>query len=288
MRRFAIVLAALALGCAHGGPKQPPISISPLAQGPGESIVVQQAVLLFDASSTIVEHDLFNPQKRVFRGFVDGMPQGTYLAEAVAFGGYDRQRLPLAPFARPPLQAHADSIEMLREGTPIDRVLGEVAESLGGKSERAAVVLFSDGLATDPVGRDVESSLVVEQARAVAAGYRGTVCFHTVQAGSDPAGTALLQEIAKLTPCGSYRTLASVSEAAGLTQFERQVFVGAAPAMASAPGDADGDGVLDPSDQCPRTPRGVKVDTRGCWTLPDLEFDTSSATMRDLLIVLLV
>jgi OmpA-OmpF porin, OOP family len=36
------------------------------------------------------------------------------------------------------------------------------------------------------------------------------------------------------------------------------------PAPAPAPKDTDGDGVLDTVDQCPNTPKGVQVDTRGC------------------------
>ena len=36
------------------------------------------------------------------------------------------------------------------------------------------------------------------------------------------------------------------------------------PPTAAAPRDSDGDGVLDDVDQCPNTPRGVRVDARGC------------------------
>lgn len=36
------------------------------------------------------------------------------------------------------------------------------------------------------------------------------------------------------------------------------------PAPPPAPKDSDGDGVLDGTDQCPNTPKGVQVDTRGC------------------------
>ena len=36
------------------------------------------------------------------------------------------------------------------------------------------------------------------------------------------------------------------------------------PPVPPAPKDTDGDGVLDSVDQCPNTPKGVQVDTRGC------------------------
>jgi OOP family OmpA-OmpF porin len=39
---------------------------------------------------------------------------------------------------------------------------------------------------------------------------------------------------------------------------------GKIPAAAAEPLDSDGDGVMDGEDQCPGTPRGVAVDSRGC------------------------
>ena len=48
--------------------------------------------------------------------------------------------------------------------------------------------------------------------------------------------------------------------------------------------DSDGDGVLDSKDQCPGTPRGTKVDSRGCPEIPDLtgvNFDHDKATLQD-------
>lgn len=55
-----------------------------------------------------------------------------------------------------------------------------------------------------------------------------------------------------------------------------------APAPAPAPGpvDSDGDGVLDPQDRCPGTPKGAKVDARGCWVLSGLLFDTDKSTIK--------
>lgn len=58
-----------------------------------------------------------------------------------------------------------------------------------------------------------------------------------------------------------------------------------APApVAAAPADTDRDGVLDPSDRCPDTPRGVAVDSSGCTqqgeiTLAGVGFETNSATL---------
>ena len=41
------------------------------------------------------------------------------------------------------------------------------------------------------------------------------------------------------------------------------------------PVDTDGDGVYDYRDQCPGTPKGARVDERGCWVLSGVYFDTA-------------
>ncbi|MEQ8233730.1 MAG: OmpA family protein [Gammaproteobacteria bacterium] len=53
------------------------------------------------------------------------------------------------------------------------------------------------------------------------------------------------------------------------------------------PADTDGDGVIDPNDDCPGTPKGVKVNERGCpevgeklMTLEGVNFDYDSAKLR--------
>lgn len=52
-------------------------------------------------------------------------------------------------------------------------------------------------------------------------------------------------------------------------------------AMATKPGDDDGDGVTNDKDACPETPKGVDVDDRGCWVLAsELVFDFDSAVIK--------
>ena len=40
------------------------------------------------------------------------------------------------------------------------------------------------------------------------------------------------------------------------------------------------DGVYDDTDRCPNTPKGATVDSRGCWTLRNLKFDTNKAVIK--------
>lgn len=225
MRRVAAAWGAVcALGCA-ASPPQPPVVVAALAPAAGERVAVQQVVSVFDASATIVDRGLFAAQKSVYRGFVSGMPEGDYAAGAVAFGGHARQAVPLAPFSRTDLAQHAMGIAPLGEGTPLDRVLGELRERLGGRGERAAVVIWSDGSPSDPAGREIGTAPALEAARALAAAYGGELCFHTVQAGDDAGGADFLAALASLTPCGSHRALAEVRDPASLARFEREVFL---------------------------------------------------------------
>ena len=47
-------------------------------------------------------------------------------------------------------------------------------------------------------------------------------------------------------------------------------------------GDEDGDGVKDNVDACPGTPKGAKVDDRGCWALPnDVLFDFDKSVLKE-------
>ncbi len=151
-------------------------------------------------------------------------------------------------------------------------------------------MIISDGLATDYAGRADENQRTLEAARALAS-ERGDVCFHTIQSGDAAAGATLLRSISDLTSCGSFRNASSLGSASALQQFSSAVYLGgAAPApsrpapratpVAAALPDTDGDGVVDPRDDCPNTLRSARVDARGCWTLHDLRFAVNGAGIQ--------
>jgi OOP family OmpA-OmpF porin len=278
-RRVAISLSLLGAIACSTTPEVAPLGAGPITPGSGERVVVDHSYLVVDSSSS-VETD-FATEKAMVQSFVGAMPDGTYQSGAVAFGGYDRQGRSIDGFDRSALRNTADDLEYLSEGTPIDRVLGEVGDELSGKSGKAAVVIFSDGEPTDPVGRDLPEQQVLDAAKAMAGQYAGEVCIHTVQVGDSPEGAAFLKKLANTTSCGSSRSLGTIQNVAALQNFEREVFLGSAPAaVAAAPGDEDQDGVLDADDRCPGTPRGAKVDARGCWHIPNLNFAFDSAKIE--------
>ena len=272
---FLAVAVAAAGGCATAPiPYKAPISATP----PTGQVIVSQAVNLLDSSGS--QEALFADGKATLEALVGVMPDGSYSAGHVHFGGFEREATGMSAFNRSTLAAAAKNAAWLEGTTPIaDVITTDVGGLIGGSAGRAAVVLISDGRATDYAGREGMGDGAVAAAGALAKGRTGETCFHTIQTGNDPAGAATLQAIANASSCGSFRNATTLASASALQQFSRDVYLGTgAPApRAAAPGDADGDGVLDPNDACPGTLAAARVDGRGCWTLQGLQFAVNSA-----------
>jgi OOP family OmpA-OmpF porin len=279
MLRFALaVLAISALACASSNPT--PINAPVLAPGANETVSIDQLIVLVDASNSVNERTLFRDEKALVESFARSMPQGDYQTGSIAFGGFHRANAPLARFERTRVTAEAAEIVHLDEGTPIHKAIAEAGDALAGKSGRAAIVLYSDGKITSEGGKEIDQQLALDAVKAVQKRYAGTVCVHTVQIGDDPEGGAFLRQLADTTDCGSTRAASGVTTVATLQKFERDVFLGEAlPDVAAAPRDLDSDGVIDAHDQCPGTPRGAAVDSRGCWVVKGLRFATDSAVI---------
>lgn len=276
IRLGGLMIAALALAtaCAHTPmPYKTPISASP----PSGRLAVSQAVNLFDASGS--REVTFPESKATFESIVGVMPNGRYSAGNVVFGGFDREATGMSEFNRGQLAAAAKNASFLEGSTPIFEVIqSDLANSIRGRSGRAAVVLISDGLATDYVGRGGADDMTVEAARRLVSSRSGDTCFHTIQTGSDPAGASLLKALADVSACGSFRNASSLNSASALQDFSRAVYLGGEAAPV-AEGDSDRDGVMDSADACPNTLRNARVDARGCWTLRGISFAVNSADL---------
>jgi OOP family OmpA-OmpF porin len=250
-----------------------------VAPGPGESVVVDQSILIVDTSGSISRTDQFPGEKALAQSLVSAMPAGKYDAGAIAFGGVRREVHPLASFDRAGLAAYASEVDYLSEGTPLDQALTEAGAFLKGKSDHAAITVISDGKPTDVVGVEVPAQRALDAAKAITKSYQGKVCIHTIQVGSDPAGAAFLKDLSKATGCGSYRSASSLGTANALQSFQREVYLASAPAAAAVDGDDDEDGVKNSKDQCPHTPKLARVDERGCWVIANLHFATDSSAI---------
>ncbi|MGI9538647.1 MAG: OmpA family protein [Miltoncostaeaceae bacterium] len=264
--------------CASTPPPQP-IAAQVVTPGPGERVVVDQALVVTDASGSMTNGPEFGRAKALTRAFVAGMPNGSYGAGAIAFGGTERTNVPVAAFQRDPLARWAEGIPEFGKTTPVPSVIRESGAALGAGSGHAALILISDGLPMSNGSRpDAAAALTV--ARKVAEERRGKLCIYTIQVGDAPEGAAFLESLATLTGCGLARAEANLATPQDLLGFQRAIFLGAAPPAPASPRDSDGDGVVDANDRCPRTPRGAKADSRGCWVIAGLNFDTDRSEIK--------
>lgn len=186
--------------------------------------------------------------------------------------------------------------------TPIANAITYGSMDLAQMPGDAAVIIVSDGLNTDAANSPVAAAAAMKEM------YGENVCIYTILIDNDPKGKMLMEQIAEAGKCGFAteannllaRTLhdgTAVGAAGGMTDFVSSVFLEKAPPKPAPPPpppakavdlDSDGDGVPDSLDQCPNTPRGIKVDSVGCpVAIPEkvsitllVEFDFDKASVR--------
>lgn len=275
--RGALLLAlAVPMACATMPPRAP-FDATVVIPAARERVIVDQAFLVADSSGSMRSHRKFSDEKMLIQSFVTGMPEGSYDSGAVAFGGVERGALSLQGFDRSRMGSWASGLSLYGEATPLSEVLAGVETALSGRGGQAAVMVFSDGR-PNLYGELPDEAASLAAARRLAGAHGGTVCIYTVQLGDDPRGSSFLHALAEVTGCGAYRLAGQIDDPASLLEFQRMIFLGAAPVAPEQ--DSDGDGVLDSADRCPGTPRGAQVDARGCWVIRGLNFDTDKADIK--------
>jgi OOP family OmpA-OmpF porin len=147
---------------------------------------------------------------------------------------------------------------------PMAKAITASGVDLKSTQGSTAVILVSDGEQTDQAP--------VKAAEDLKSQFGDGLCIYTVQIGDDPAGKAILEQIAKAGGCGYSTTADQLASSATMAGFVEGIFL-AKPAPKPVPVatppkplDSDNDGVTDDLDQCPNTPQGATVDARGCWT----------------------
>ncbi|MCF6147451.1 MAG: OmpA family protein [Candidatus Kuenenia sp.] len=125
---------------------------------------------------------------------------------------------------------------------------------------QAAIIFVSDGeeLTGSPLAK-------VKNLKEM---YGEKVCFYTIHAGNTAEGKAALRELAREAKCGFSVTADEIASSENMANFVKEVFLTAIPKQ-----DSDGDGVYDEDDECPDTPEGAIVDSRGCWVVKGVTFE---------------
>ncbi len=102
--------------------------------------------------------------------------------------------------------------------------------------------------------------------------YGDRICLYTIFVGNTAEGEEALRELVREVKCGFSVTVDEIASSDNMADFVEKVFLTAVPKQVSDI-DSDGDGVYDKDDECPDTPKGVIVDSRGCWVVKGVTFD---------------
>ena len=140
-------IAACLFAVACETPVVTPVEVRPITPGSGEGVVTDQSILIVDNSGSISRTEQFPHDKALTQSLIAAMPNGSYQAGAIAFGGFEREVQPVAAFDRAALSAWASKQTYLKGGTPLDDVLKDVGLAREEKQDRAAITVVSDGLA---------------------------------------------------------------------------------------------------------------------------------------------
>lgn len=137
--------------------------------------------------------------------------------------------------------------------TPIANSIHHGRFDLEETTGNIAVVLFSDGI-NNGLGDPISEAADMKRQ------FGNDLCIYTVLMGNDPAGKSVMEGIAKAGECGFATDADTLLANNGMSDFVTQALL----EKGAGPRDSDGDGVYDHLDQCPNTPRGIKVDKVGC------------------------
>lgn len=184
---------------------------------------------------------------------------------------------PSGQYSRPRFDDALNTISKASGLTFMEAAIDAGSEDLkkfgGGRS---AVIIVSDG--------KVHTNDPIQAAKRMKSQYGDNVCIYTIWI---PSGTAdinqvakdkkLMQQIAEAGACGFSTDAGSIASAAGMADFVRKAFLTAkkaGPVVEVKCADSDNDGVCDEYDDCPNTPMGTPVDSRGCpVACPDSDND---------------
>nr|WP_320015643.1 OmpA family protein [uncultured Desulfobacter sp.] len=276
---LAITAVLFLFGCAVKEPAGlPPFSAKQLDASMYQS-KVDNFVIILDASSSMNEDSMGNPKFMIGKAIAEHMnmtiPELGQTAGLRSFGHADsiskNETELFYGMEGYNTAALAEKLGVISEAGGYSAfgsamaAMGTDLESLPGKT---AVIIISDGL---DMGPDTA------QAQAVKEQYGDAICFYPIQVANAEEGTAFLSEIASIGGCAGLVNADELMDAGAMAAFVEKILLEDAPPapapMVPAPMDSDGDGVLDPDDQCPGTPAGAKVNAVGCWILDHILFD---------------
>ena len=258
--------AVFAAGCAATKPTADfsPVDLTAKARSGDYTKNVDNFLVILDASGSMNEtlggQEKIQIAKDVVERISRTVPDMGFVAGVRTFGNT------ISPFTRKTDRIYGmtvhdkDALFQALEGigwagglSPMARAKEAVDDDLEGLRGKTALIVVSDAKDIDP-----EQPLSTVQSLKEEMGEN--ICIYTILIGNDPAGRALMQQMAAFGGCGFAAEADDLNSARAVADYVEAVFL----AKADRPKDRDGDGVFDPEDQCPNTPAGVAVDSVGC------------------------
>jgi len=278
VQTFLTIIAVLFLfGCAAKEPAGLPSFSAKQFNASMYRSKVDNFVIILDASSSMEDDCMGNPKFMIAKAIVERMnmtlPELGQIAGLRSFGHADsisknetELLYGMEEYNSAALAEKLGAISKAGGYSPFGSAMSAMGTDLESLSGKTAVIIVSDGL--DMKADAAQAASVKEQ-------YGDAICYYPIQVGNAEEGTAFLSQIASIGGCASLMSAGDLMDSAAMADFVEKVFlegIVAAPA-APKPMDSDGDGVLDPDDQCPGTPAGAKVNAVGCWILDNVLFD---------------
>ncbi len=198
-----------------------------------------------------------------------------YGFEAGAFSEPTALLYDVGPYSRPAYAAAIEKVRWAGGKSPLALAIDAASDDLSTVTGNMALVIVSDGkiYRGDPT----------ESARRMKNRYGDRLCIYTALVGDLPFGRNLLKKIADIGGCGYMVTADDLVPDRNMDQWVDDIFnrrrrfqpgpweVDTRVDRGRCP-DADGDGVCDGQDMCPGTPKGARVDARGCWDIGRVQF----------------
>lgn len=296
IKLFSGLIAILFIsGCVASGPVKPLPSFSTTTFDSSQyASKVDNFLVLFDASSSML--DSYNGNKKFFiaKTFVDRMnqtiPQLGQNAGFRSFGHYssatNNDTGLFYGMSNYSTSEFAKGVDKVTPGgyTPLYKALQAAEKDLEDLAGNKVIIIVSDGQKTDMI---VPNTL--DYAQKLKDKFGSSLCIYTIAVGASPEATKFMGDLAKIADCGFSANADNLLASGPMANFVEKVFLAkkAAPKKAKkvkpvkkVRKDSDHDGVFDEDDLCPNTPRGAKVNHKGCWSFGDALFDTNKTNIK--------
>ncbi len=243
---------------------------------------IESFVIILDASASMQEeyngivnkgHPKFAVAKDILMRMNNTLPEIDVNSALVTFGhGFfkplDKTFIvyELTKHSRGLLENALNGITSPEGCSPAGNAIKDAKNLLLTSGGQNAVILICDGeqLIGSPLSR-------VQDLKEM---YGDRACLYTIFVGNTVEGERELREIAREAQCGFSVTADGIASSENMADFVKKVFLTAIPRQVhDSDIDSDGDGVYDKDDECPDTPKGAIVDSRGCWVVKGVTFD---------------